>query len=272
MPEIKRRRLGKTGLSVTELGLGAMDTPQVPEGEETLGTALDMQINFVDTAREYDGSEYLIGQVVRARECTRFHIATKTMRRDINGSQHDVDRSLRLLGVDSVDLYQLHDVSTPESWSAVMREDGALMGLKIARERGLIGHIGMSSHSLDILEKAITSGEFETVMLEYSAFFRQTEGLISLAREREVGVIVMRPLGGSGRTSSIRTQMRAADQEVFLTPTMLLRYVLSNPDISVAIPGARYPSRIRENVELAAAYEPLEESEKRRCEEEAGLL
>ena len=272
MPEIKHRRLGKTGLSVTELGLGAMDTPQVPEGEETLNMALDLDINLVDTAREYEGSEYLIGQVVRARESNRFHIATKTMRRDINGSQHDVDRSLRLLGVDHIDLYQLHDVSTPESWSAVMREDGALMGLKIARERGLIGHIGISSHSLDILEKAITSGEFETVMLEYSAFFPQTEGLISLARERDVGVIVMRPLGGSGRTSSIRTQMQSEDQEVFLTPTMLLRYVLSNPDISVAIPGARYPSRIRENVNLAVAYEPIGDSEKRKCEEEAGLL
>jgi predicted aldo/keto reductase-like oxidoreductase len=82
----------------------------------------------------------------------------------------------------------------------------------------------------------------------------------------------MRPLGGSGRMSSIRTQMQAGEREVFLTPAMLLRYVLSNPNISVAIPGVRYPSRVSENVELAGSYEPLSESEKRRCEEEAQSL
>ena len=256
---------------VAELGLGAMDTPQVPEGEETVNSSLDLGINFIDSGREYYGSEYLIGQVVRARGGKGFHLATKTMRRDVGGAQHDVDRSLGLLGVDSIDLYQLHDVSSPEAWDAVMREDGALKGLQIARERGLIGHIGISSHSLDILEKAITCGEFETVMLEYSAFFRETESLISLARERDVGVIAMRPLGGSGRMSSTRTLMQVEDHAVYLTPEMLLRYVLSNPDISVAIPGARYPSRIRENVDLALTYEPLDEAEKRACEREAAL-
>ena len=257
---------------VAELGLGAMDTPQVPEGEETLNLSLDLGIDFIDTAREYYGSEYLVGQVVRARSEKGFCLATKTMRRDAGGAQHDVDRSLGLLGVDRLDLYQLHDVSTPDVWDAVMRDDGALMGLQIARARGLIGHIGMSSHSLDILEKAILCGEFETVMLEYSAFFRETEGLLTLAAERDVGIIVMRPLGGSGRMSSTRTQMQAEDHGVFLTPAMLLRYVLSNPNISVAIPGARYPSRIRENVDLALTYKPLDEEDKRACEREAGLL
>ena len=256
---------------VTELGLGAMDTPQVPEGEETLHLALDLGVNFVDTAREYYGSEYLVGQVIRARGGKRFHIATKTLRRDGGGAQYEVDRSIGVLGVDTIDVYQLHDVSSPEAWDAVMREDGALTGLKIARERGLIDHIGMSSHSLEILVKAITCGEFETVMLEYSAFFRQAEALIPLAKENDVGVVVMRPLGGSGRMSSTRTQMQSPDHNVFLTPTMLLRYVLSNPDVSVAIPGARYPTRIRQNVDLALTYVPLDETEMRACEDEARL-
>jgi aryl-alcohol dehydrogenase-like predicted oxidoreductase len=270
--EIGKRRLGRTGLEVTELGLGAMDTPQVPEGEQTLNTALDLGINFVDTAREYEGSEYLIGQAVRSRGGKGFYISTKTMRRERDGAQHDVDRSLGVLGIDSVDLYQLHDVSSAEAWDAVMRDDGALMGLKIARERGLIGHIGMSSHSLDVLEKAITCGEFDAVMLEYSAFYRETKALLTLARERDVGVIVMRPLGGSGRMSGVRARMQAGDLEASLTPATLLRYVLSNSDVSVAIPGARYPSRIRDNVDVALIYEPLGEDETRACETAAGLF
>ena len=64
--------------------------------------------------------------------------------------------------------------------------------------------------------------------------------LIELAAERDVGVIVMRPLGGSGRTSVMRGRMADGDEGP-LTPANLLRYVLSNPGVSVAIPGARYP-------------------------------
>ncbi len=174
MPEIKQRRLGRTNLMVPELGLGAMDTPRVVEGEETLHLALDLGIRFIDTAREYSGSEQLIGQVIHARGSKGFHIATKTFHRDSDGAQYDVDRSVRTLGVDKIDLYQLHDVSTPEHWEAVMSEGGALAGLKIARELGLIDYIGVSCHSLEALEKAITCGEFDTVMLEYSAFYPQT--------------------------------------------------------------------------------------------------
>lgn len=272
-PGLRRRRLGATGLMVAELGLGAMDTPTVKEGEETLHLALDLGIDFIDTARIYQGSEYLIGQVVRARGGDRgFSVASKTISRDRDGAQYEVDRSLGVMGIDRIELYQLHDVSSLQSWDAVMRDGGALEGLQIARARGLVSHIGVSSHNLEVLEKAITCGEFETVMLEYSAFYRETEGLISLAKARDVGTIVMRPMGGSGRMSSIRTRMKASDDEAYLTPTMLLRYVLSNPDVSVAIPGVRYPDRVRENVALALGYEPLDESEKRECERLAELL
>lgn len=271
MAEIQKRRLGRTNLMVTELGLGTLDTGQLKEGLETLHTALDLGINFIDTARIYEGSEYFIGEVIRARGDKSFYIATKTINRSSDGCQYDVDRSLRLLGVDRIDLYQLDDVS-PEAWEEVMGEEGALAGLKIARELGVVDHIGISSHNLEVLEKAITCGEFDAVMLEYSAFYPETERLVALAKERDVGIIAMRPLGGSGRVSSVRTQMMTSEHDLILTPTMLLRYVLSNPDISVAIPGARYPSRVRENVELALTYQPLDESQKRDCETEARQL
>ena len=121
------------------------------------------------------------------------------------------------------------------------------------------------------MELAIKSGEFDTVMLEYSAFFPDTEPLIALAQELDVGVIAMRPLGGSGRMSSIRTRM-ASGYQGLLTPATLLTYVLSNPDVAVAIPGARFPSRIKENVEVASAYEPLTDAEKAECEKEAKAI
>ena len=266
---LKRRELGRTGLMVTELGLGAMDTPQAAEGAETLRVASDLGIGFVDTARIYEGSEFLLGQVLRSGAGEGFRLATKTISRSASGSQHDVDRSLRLLGVGKIDLYQMDDVSAREDWEAVMAEGGALEGLKIARARGLIDFIGMSSHSQEVLEEAIVCGELDAVMVEYSAFFPQTRPLMAEARRRGVGVIAMRPLGGSGRMSSLRARIAEEGRGSDLTPAMLLRYVLSNPDVSVAIPGTRYPSRVRRNVETASSYAPMDEAEMLRCEEAA---
>ena len=256
---------------VTELGLGAMDTPQSPMGAETLSTALDLGINFVDTARDYEGSEFLIGEVVRARGGKNFLIATKTLSHDLDGSQRDVDKSLSMLGVDCVDLYQLHDISTVDAWERVMRPDGALAGLQIAKYRGLIDHIGISTHNDQVVRKAITCGEFDAVMLEYSAFFGETASLIGLAHELDVGVIAMRPLGGSGRTSVMRGRM-AEGYAGPLTPASLLRYVLTNPGVSTAIPGARHPSRISENVATASSYEPMDAAARHVLEDEAKRL
>lgn len=256
---------------VTELGLGAMDTPQSSEADATIRATIEAGIDFVDTAREYAGSEFLLGQAVREVGRAPFHIATKTFSHSVNGSQRDVDRSLSMLGLERIDLYQLHDISTPEAWAEVMGEDGALEGLQIARYRGLIGHIGLSSHSLEILELAIDSGEFDTVMLEYSAFFPQTAALIARAHERDVGVIIMRPVGGSGRTSVMRGRI-AEGYSGLLTPANLLRYVLSNPGVSVAIPGASHPSRIVENVATATTYVPMTAEEQRALEAEAATL
>lgn len=272
MAELQRRRLGRTGLMVTELGLGAMDTPESPERYETVNAAIEAGIDVVDSGRDYAGSEFLLGQVIRERGEKPFYVGTKTFSRNVNGSQWDVDKSVNVLGVDCVDLYQLHDVSTPEAWDEVMTEgQGALEGLKVAQFRGLIGHIGISSHSEEILEKAITSGEFDTVMLEYSAFYPDTARLIDLAQEHDVGVIVMRPVGGSGRTSTMRGRMEEGTAGI-VTPANLLRYVLSHPGVSVAIPGARHPSRIHDNVATATSYTPMDEAEKRELEEAAAAF
>jgi len=138
-------------------------------------------------------------------------------------------------------------------------------------EGSVIDHIGISSHSIEVLRAVITSGEFAAVMLEYSAFAPETVSLIELAIEHDVGVIVMRPLGGSGRTSAIRGRIDGG-YDGPLTPANLLRYVLSNPGVSVAIPGARYPSRIEQNVATATSYAPMDAAEMRTLEAEAAQL
>ncbi|MCC6237537.1 MAG: aldo/keto reductase [Dehalococcoidia bacterium] len=281
--DLPRRRLGRTGLMVTALGLGAMDTSQSPEGAATLRAALEAGINFIDTAREYAGSEFLIGQLVRelrepggagldvpAHDFPA-HVGSKTFSHTLDGSQRDVDRSLSVLGLEQITLYQLHDISTPAAYEEAMGANGALEGLQVARYRELIRSIGVSSHNLEVAEQLIRSGEFDTIMLEYSAFYPDSRPLIELAHGLDVGVIVMRPVGGSGRTSVMRGRLAAGDAGV-LTPANLLRYVLAQPGVSVAIPGASYPSRIAENVATVARDEPMSESEQRALEDAAARL
>lgn len=266
VPDLQTRRLGRTGLDVVAVGLGAMDTPHSPEAAATVHAALDLGVNFIDTARDYAGSEFLLGQVIRERGRLDFHVATKTFSRTADGAQRDVDRSLSVLGVEVIDLYQLHDVSTPAAWAEVMDEDhGALAGLRIAQYRGLVRHIGVSTHDLEVARLIIESEAFDTIMVEYSAFAPESAPLIDLAAARDIGVIVMRPVGGSGRTSIMRGQVARGDAGL-VTPGRLLRHVLSQARVSVAIPGARQPSRVRENLDTLAGFVPMTGDEQRALE------
>lgn len=266
MPDLQTRRLGRTGLQVVAVGLGAMDTPGSADAATTVHAAIDGGINFIDTAREYAGSEYLLGQVIRERGHLDFHVATKTFSHTADGAQRDVDRSLSMLGVEAIDLYQLHDVSTPEALAEVMDEErGALAGLRIAQYRGLVRYIGVSTHNLEVLRAIIETDAFDAVMVEYSAFYPESAPLIEAAAARDIGVIVMRPVGGSGRTSIMRGQI-ARGEAGPVSPANLLRHVLSHPGVSVAIPGARHPSRVRENLDTLARFTPMPPAEQRALE------
>lgn len=271
MAAIRTRRLGRTGAELPELGLGAMDTPNSPERRETIRAALEGGIRFIDTAREYAGSEFLLGDAIRSGIASDVFVSSKTFARDANRSQYDVDASLRTLGLPSIDLYHLHDISTPEAWTEATGANGALEGLKTAQYRGLIRSIGVSSHNLDVARSCIDSGEIDAIMLEYSAFYPDSRELIARAYDRDVGVIVMRPLGGSGRMSALRGRLRGGSTGT-VTPENLLRYVWSNKYVSVAIPGASYPDRVRANIETVLTYEPMSEAEQHDLEAEAATF
>ena len=269
--QILKRRLGRTNLQVTELGFGAMDTPQVPEGKDALLSAINLGVNFIDTARIYDGSEFLIGQILSSFNREDLIIASKTINRTRDGAQHDVDRSLSLMNLNQIDLYQLDDVAM-QDWDLILQENGALEGLKIAKYRGLINHIGISSHDLSLIDIAIESKLFDTVMIEYSAFYSETYNLTKKAYQNDIGVIAMRPLGGSGRMTSLRTVLERNSLLDNITPSNLLEFVLSNSNIAVSIVGTRYPDRVKSNVETALHYKHLNNSEKEKCKQAAGKL
>jgi aryl-alcohol dehydrogenase-like predicted oxidoreductase len=251
MTRLRTRRLGRTGLLVTELGFGAASVADVPEGEETLLKALSLGINFVETGRCYKGSEHLIGRALRRlnQNGDAVHVASKTLKRSRDGALAELERSLSHLGLPKMAIYQLNSVDE-EAWGQVMAKGGALEGLKEARDGGLVDYIGISSHTVEVLRRAVESQEFDTIQIKYSPFETAGETLVRLAQERDIGVIAMKPLGGFGMLGWLKASRHAR----FLNATAILRYALSNQRLSVVIPGMRFPWEVEENVAVATSY------------------
>lgn len=265
MTRLRTRRLGSTGLLVTELGFGAASVADVPEGEETLLRAFSLGINFVETGRCYKGSEHLIGTVLRRLgQNGSIHVASKTLKRSRDGALADLERSLSHLGLPKVDIYQLNSVDE-EAWERVMAKGGALDGLKEARDGGLVDYIGISSHRVEVLRRAVESQEFDTIQIKYSPFETAGEALVRLAQERDIGVIAMKPLGGFGMLGWLESSPHAR----FLNARTLLRYALSNRYLSVVIPGMRFPWEAEENVAVGTSYNRMTPAQRERLRERA---
>jgi predicted aldo/keto reductase-like oxidoreductase len=263
---LRVRRLGRTGLLVRELGFGAANVAIAPEGGEALLRAFALGVNFVETGRVYRGSEYMIGGALSQLpdRGASVHVASKSIGRSRDAVLRDLERSLEHLGLPTLDIYQLGDVGRHD-WEQVMAPGGALEGLREAQERGLVRYVGISSHSHQVLRRAIESGEFDTVQLRYSVFNLRHEELIRLAHRKNVGVIVMKALGGFGMAGALK----ASSHWDRLNPTTLLRYVFSNRYLSVVIPGMRFPWEVEENVAVALTYKPMTPSEKARLRRDA---
>jgi predicted aldo/keto reductase-like oxidoreductase len=254
MTGLRKRRLGRTGLWVSELGFGGAHVAGSPQGDEALVRAFTLGIDFVETGRPYRGSEYMIGRALRRLpdDGAGVHVASKTLARSRDGALRDLERSLDHLGLDKIDIYQACNVYE-HAWEPVMAPGGALDALKEAREHGLIRFVGISSHSPQVLRLAVESGEFDTVQLAYSPFTRASEAAMRLARRRDIGIIVMKPVGGFGMLGSLK----GSAYEGRLSAGTLIHYALSNAQMSVVVPGMRFPSEVAENVALARTYEAM---------------
>jgi aryl-alcohol dehydrogenase-like predicted oxidoreductase len=255
---LKKRRLGRTGLLVTELGMGGAHLSAEGKGEDTVLEALSLGINFIETGRLYKGSEYLIGGALMQFDGRAgIHVASKTLARSRDGALADLERSLQHLRLETIDLYQLNDIK-PDIWDEIMAEDSALAGLKEARAQGLVRFIGITSHNRSVLRRAIETGEFDTIQVKWGAFHADNAGVMRLACERDIGVIGMKPYGGFGMFGSLK----GSEFERHLSPAALLRFALSHESLSTCIPGVRSPGEVRENVRVARAAAAIPDRQK----------
>jgi len=244
--------LGKTGLEVNRLGFGGIPIQRVGERQavEVVVHAIEQGVDFIDTSRVYTTSERRIGKAL-AQTDKRVILASKSQSRTADKVRKDLETSLRELNRDYIDIYQAHFVADEQVYTQVISSGGALEGLRKAREEGLIGHIGITSHSLDLMDRVLDDGLFETIMVCFSLLEpKARERVIPKALEKNVGIIAMKPFSGG----------------IIDNAALALKYVLSQPGIAV-IAGVEQKGLFDENWEIFQESKELSDSDRKEIEE-----
>lgn len=244
------RTLGKTGLRISRMGFGGIPIQRIDkEGTRSLmKELLEAGVNYIDTARGYTVSEEYLGYGLEGIR-DQFVLATKSMARTKEAMAADIETSLGNLRTDYIDLYQVHNPSM-EQLEQVMAEGGALEALKEAKAAGKIRHIGLTAHSAAVFARAQELDWVETIMFPYNIVENQGEELIRKCGEKNVGFVCMKPLAGGAIEDA----------------TLALRYVCSNPDVTVVIPGMAEARELEENVKACENSMPLTKEEEEKLE------
>ena len=235
------RVLGKTGLKISRMGLGGIPIQRIDaEGTKKLVYQLmDAGVNYIDTARGYTVSEQYLGYALEGIR-DKFVLATKSMARTREAMAKDIDISLGNLRTDYIDLYQVHNPNMAQL-EQVIAEGGALEALLEAKEQGKIGHIGLTAHSVEVFEKALELPWVETVMFPYNIVETQGRALIAKCAEKNIGFVDMKPLAGGALEDA----------------TLAMRFLVSDPNVTVVIPGMADEKEIVQNLAACADTAPL---------------
>ena len=269
---MEKRRLGNTGMEVSVLGFGGAEIgfegATADTVEQLLNSALDAGLNVIDTAECYEGSEELIGKTVSGRR-DDFFLFTKCGHPRGVGSEdwsiasilESIERSLRRLQTDRLDLVQLHSCS-----ESVLKKGDVITALQTARDRGYTRFIGYSGDSR-AARFAVESGAFDTLQTSINIADQEAiELTVPLAREKEMGVIAKRPIANAawktGHKPSDSYQHTYWDRLKKLRYEFIegrplehsisraLRFTLSVPGVHTAIVGTTKPERWQQNAKL----------------------
>ena len=206
---IAKAEFGRTGHHSSRVifGAAALGRASQKVADETLDVLLRYGVNHIDTAATYGDSELRLAPWLK-REAGRFFVATKGDRRDEKGAREEIHRSLDRLGVDHVDLWQIHSLADPIEWDKALSPGGAIDAALQARAEGLIKWIGVTGHGSQIAathRRSLDRFDFDSVLLPYNYVTMQNdyyrtnfEALLERCRERNTAVqtiksIALRP-------------------------------------------------------------------------------
>ncbi|NEO32357.1 MAG: aldo/keto reductase [Symploca sp. SIO3C6] len=255
---ILERELGRTGISVPILGLGgAGKTPVDKTNREQQAIAmteraLSLGIRYFDTAASYGASEQHFGRVLPSYRNQVF-LATKTGARDRDGAWRDLERSLKRLNTDYLDLWQLHHVSFEQELDRIFSKDGAIQAMEEAKQQNILRLTGITGHhEPDVIVEGLRRYEFDTTLIPINAADKHhprpfIPKVLPVAQQQGVGVIAMKvPAYGRLFKPGVLDGMHQA-----------LGYTLSQAGVHCAIVAAENIAQLESNVEVARAFEPL---------------
>ena len=283
MAKIEVRPIGRTGLTTSLIGFGALEIgrdwgvgnasertrPSEDDAGKTLHAVLDLGITLIDTASAYHRSEERIGQSLHGRR-KEFVLATKCGEHNnepetfydfsFDAIRRSIDTSLRLLKTDSIDILQIHFGPNPDK----VLDDGECVGaMKEARAAGKVRFLGASVDG-PVLSRCIATGDFDMVQVGYSLLHQGEAERIAEARRRGMGVFIRSGLGGGWLTSSaLRVKRKdrppgvnelldlcAGDTE--LLTSLALHFLAQNEGISSVLVGSKSVDHVKKAIILLA--------------------
>jgi len=256
-----KSRLRDLIMSPCRIGLGGEGILRThgrgKEAQKMLTAAYESGIRYYDSAPAYAGSERYLGTFWRDHpEWVKETFQTsKSAKRDAQGASGNLARTLSYLGRDRLGLWQIHDVRDSQDIRALEDEGGALRVFYEARETGIVRGIGVTGHhDPEILLHAVSLWDIDSVLLPVSpvetALGGFSDKVIPAARDRGIGVIAMKVMGGGSYISP----------ESGLSPESLIRYALSQ-DVDLVIGGCSTPEEARLLARLDKEHTPMEEEE-----------
>jgi len=231
-------RLGRTDLQVPVLGIGGIpiQRPTEEEAVAVIRRAVDIGIRMLDTARGYGTSEERFGKALDGHRPEGLVLATKSPKPDADGMRRDIETSLANLRSERIDLYQCHATGSLERLDQILGPGGALEALRKAQDEGLVRFVGITSHQYDVLEAAIRTDEFDSIMVQYSFMDPPArERVFPLARDHDLAILLMKCMGGG----------------VFDQAGPALRWALQEPDVAMPV-GMQKVSEVEENWKIVS--------------------
>jgi aryl-alcohol dehydrogenase-like predicted oxidoreductase len=307
---LHRRTLGRTGLRVSEVSLGGLFTSSLGGGlEETvraLEAAVDLGINYVDTAPAYGDSEKVLGEALRriGGKGRELIVSTKLGGRpqpfdprDRVALRGSVDESRRLLGRDTIDILMVHEPDRPQMypwWTDPQNRQGPVLELlERLRAEGVVRFTGLGGTTVAELTHFVAGGSFDVLLtaFNYNALFREAvHELLPTAAGLGMGIVVGSVYGQGGlgrrfdrevaekpawlskpRQEQMLALYRLLDESGLSLPELSLRFTLTNPDISCALVGAKNAAHLEASARFAEAG-PLPEEVRRRLDEIAAMV
>ncbi|MEI8235435.1 MAG: aldo/keto reductase [Verrucomicrobiota bacterium] len=264
------RRFGRTELQMPVFTCGGMrfqhkwsDDPfaTIPADaqenlERTVRRALELGINHIETARGYGTSEVQLGQLLRRLPREKILLQTKVAPAETSALFLEAfEKSMRALGVETVDLFSLHGINNAETLDQTLRKGGCLEAARKLQREGRVRHIGFSTHDTgDIVTQAIETGEFDYVNLHWYFVNEFNTRALEAAARHDMGVLIISPNDKGGKLYEPTPQWVEACRP--LTPMQFnTLFCLARPDIHTLSMGAARPSDFDQHIAALAHYD-----------------